>query len=239
MIESDSPLRSLPRNLPPRQVLFLDAIRLSAQMANISYRELSDIAQDLMERGEGRNIGDASSRAITHAYSFVDAANRLREVVPQMRGLKHNSEYELFIRGTRDIKNLRKVVQHLNQELRNITNRRTASMGTITWLGPSPSPVSPATSWILQCGSFYQDQMTFGPKIDLLTGVREGGIADICLTTSTVRVNLTQTYDCIGRFIRGIEGSVRDIPAPNGRFGSDVLMHFELTPVEAESDEEE
>ena len=131
------------------------------------------------------------------------------------------------------------MIQHLNRELDNIANRRTASMGTITWLGPSPSPVSPATSWVLQCGSFYQDQMTFGPKVDLLTGVREGGIADICLTTSTVRVNLTQTYDCIGRFIRGIEGSVRDVPAPNGRFGSDVLMHFELTPVEAESDEEE
>ncbi len=206
-------------------------------MADTSYRELSDIAQVLMERGESRDIGDAASRAITHAYSFLDAANRMREVVRSMPGLKHGPEYELFMRGTGDIEDLRDVVQHLNRELENIAHRRTASMGTITWLGPSPNAVSPATSWVLQCGSFYPDQMTFGPTMDLLTGVREGGIEDICLTTSTVRVNLTETHDRIGRFILAIEGPVRDIPAPNGRLGSDVLMHFELTPVESESDE--
>lgn len=192
-----------------------------------------------MQRTDDRDLGDAATHAITHAYSFLDAANRLREVVRSMPGLKHNHEYELFIRGTKNVEELRDVVQHLNRELKNIAQRRTASMGTLTWLGPSPSTDSPATAWILQCGSFYPEQMTIGPEMDLLTGVREGGVEDICLTTSVTRVNLTQTYDRIQRLIRGIKGAARNVPAEKGRLGSDVLMHFELMPVPDESQEED
>ena len=32
---------------------------------------------------------------------------------------------------------------------------------------------------------------------------------------------------------------VVDVPAPSGRLGSDVLMHFELTPVDPESEDEQ
>ena len=227
MLSPDSPLTSLPRDLPRRQILFLDAIRLSGQMADFAYRALVDTARRLMQRTDKPNPDDAT-RAITHAY--IDAANRLREVVRSMPGLKHNHEYELFMRGTNSVEQLRNVVQHLNQELKTIAERRTASMGTLSWLGPSPAPDCPATAWILQWGSYYPELRTVGSRIDLLTGVTEGGVEDICLTTSATRVDLTHTCDRIQRLIRAIEAAARKLPAKSGKLGSDVLMHFELRP---------
>ena len=232
MIAPDSTLRSLPRDLPPRQVLFLDAMRLSAEMAGLAYDALYSIALQLTERGPGSGLGNLSVGALAHTYAFIDAANRLREIARSMPGLKHNQEYELFMRGTTDVEGLRDVVQHLNRELQNIATRRTAAMGTITWLGPSPAPNAPASAWVLQTGSFYPGQMTYGPEMDFSAGLKEGTIADLSLTTSAVRVNLSDVHGRIERLMRSLEGAVREHPAEKGRLGSDVLMSFEARPVD-------
>jgi hypothetical protein len=41
MIAQDSPLRTLPAELPPRQILYFDALRLSAEMVQAAYEQLA------------------------------------------------------------------------------------------------------------------------------------------------------------------------------------------------------
>lgn len=232
MLAADSPLRRLPADLPRRQVLFTDALRLSAEVAGLSYDSLEALLRSLVG-GQG---GDANKgvaiEAIADAYSVVDAANRFREVLRVFPSLKQNEVFKLFIRQTAPVETLRDVVQHLNGELANIAAQQSSALGTITWLGPSPHERAPPTAWILQPGSFYPGQATFGPMMDLEAYLGPGEVRQIHLVTSDVRVNLSDVIDRIRTMIRSLEPSVREHSGGKELLGSDVLMHFEFTPKE-------
>ena len=82
MLSPDSPLRKLPRKLNRQQVMFTDALRLSAEMASYSYKNLERILKALVENNQTINIKKgAAIEAIVYAYGVIDASNRFREVL--------------------------------------------------------------------------------------------------------------------------------------------------------------
>jgi len=230
MLSADSPLRRLPVDLPRRQVMFTDALRLSAEMAAISFQNLKDLLKTLVVEKRRDGVKGVAVEAIVHAYGVVDAANRFREVLRSFPGLKQNAVFQLFIRQTAAVESLRDVIQHLNGELRSIGEQQSAPLGTITWLGPSPNEESPPTAWILQPGSFYRGQVTFGPMMDLEARIPLGEISQVHLVTSGVRVDLSDAVERIRIMITSLEPSVREHASGKELLGSDVLMHFALTP---------
>ncbi len=230
MLSADSPLRRLPVDLPRRQVMFTDALRLSAEMAALSFRNLEDLLKTLVVEKRRDRVKGVAVEAIVHAYGVVDAANRFREVLRSFPGLKQNAVFQLFIRQTAAVESLRDVIQHLNGELRSIGEQQSAHLGTITWLGPSPNEESPPTAWILQPGSFYRGQVTFGPMMDLEARIPLGEIRQVHLVTSGVRVDLSDAVERIRIMITSLEPSVRENASGKELLGSDVLMHFALTP---------
>ena len=73
MLSTDSPLRRLPVDLPRRQVMFTDALRLSAEMAALSFQNLKDLLKTLVVEKRRDGVKGVAVEAIAHAYGVVDA----------------------------------------------------------------------------------------------------------------------------------------------------------------------
>jgi len=231
MLSPESPFRRLPVNLPRRQVMFADALRLSAEMAAYSYQNLERLLKDLVLRDRTEQIEGATIQAIVNAYGVIDAANRFREVLRRFPGLKKNAVFRVFKRATASVEALRNVIQHINSELHDIGDKKSSALGTLTWLGPSENNDSPPTAWILQPGSSYPGEITHGPMIDLDAQVAPGEISQIHLVTSGARVDLPDVIKRIGSMIKSLEPSMKEQSSGKELMGSDALMHFSLTPI--------
>ena len=140
------------------------------------------------------------------------------------------------MRQTKDVKKLRNIVQHLNRHVDRIAQEGWAALGTLTWLGPSAVLDGPPTLYILQAGTLYAGQRTYGPLVDTYSSLPDGEIADISLATAGFKVNLSMIMDKLRSIIRSLEGPLEDFAAEKERFGSDVLFTFALTPVEENRD---
>lgn len=242
IIGSESPFRRMPVDMPRRQILYLDALRLSAEIAGTAFDRLHDLLTGITEERHAVLTGNSDQQgaaqahnavpAILDAYSMIDSVHRFRELLQVTPGLKHNAPFELFMRQTKDVRELRHIVQHLNREVDRIAQEGWAALGTLTWLGPSAVRDSPPSSYILQAGTFYAGQWTHGPMIDTYSSLPEGAIADISLLTAGLRVNLSTIMDNLRSITRSLEGPLGEFAAGKERFGSDVLLTFALTPVE-------
>jgi hypothetical protein len=102
IISDESPFRRMPVDMPRRQILYLDALRLSAEMAALAFDNLHTLLLGLCERRED-SLGDRAVRAILDAYSVIDAVHRFRQLLQATPGLKHNAAYELFMRHTKGV----------------------------------------------------------------------------------------------------------------------------------------
>ena len=237
MIAQDSPFRTLPAELPPRQILYFDALRLSAEMVQAAYEQLEAVLHRAMEMDTVK-LGSDSIGALLYAYAVVDAGNRFRDVFRVAPRLKHNEVYNLFMRSTENLEQLRDVVQHLNNELSQIGESRASALGTITWLGPSPATDAPPSCWTLQPGTSYPEQRTLGPLVDRLSYLPAGAVDQIVLRTSRVKVDLGEISRRVSSVIQSLEVPLREYAEGKPRLGSNRLVSFELTPVPS-SDEPE
>ena len=96
MLKKDSPLRRLPHGFSARQIVYFDALRLSAEIADQAYGELLTEVQALSRLLENPDGTRDPIGAVRHAWSFIDALHRFRAVLQQTPGVEHNHVYELF-----------------------------------------------------------------------------------------------------------------------------------------------
>src|SRR5437588_497539 len=80
ILRSDSAFRSLPRDLTRRQILFFDAVRLSAEMAAVSLQRLLGALGEISKQ-TGCDLEDRQISTLTDAWSIVDSIHRFRVVV--------------------------------------------------------------------------------------------------------------------------------------------------------------
>jgi len=231
IISTASPFRRIPVDLPRRQILYFDALRLSAEMAGLAFDHLGSLLISVCERESGP-VGDTAVRAILDAYSVIDSVHRFRQLLQVTPRLEHNAVLKLFLRQSKDVEDLRHIVQHLNRDVDRIVQEGLAALGTLTWLGPSLVSDGPPRSYVLQAGTSYPGQWTHGPVIDLWSSLPSGTIADISLATAGCKVNLSSIMKNLGSIVRSLERSLEEFAENKERFGSDVLLTFALTPVE-------
>ena len=227
IVADDSPFRRLSDRIPINQILFLDAIRLSTEMADQAYRRLYDLLFELTDEGK-KGI---AVPALSDAYTVVDSIYRYQGVLRSTPGIKHNEVFELFMRRTAGVEPLRHIVQHLNNQIRKIAADGWSALGTLTWIGPSVDPNGPGRMCILQPGTFYPSEKTVGPMVDLAATAPPGQIADISLTTSGVRVNLSHVIQALRENFKSLEVPVGEIDSEKGHRGSDALIRIDLIPV--------
>jgi len=228
-IDLGSPLRRLPTDLPRRQVLYLDALRVSFEMAVVGYDHLVAVLRTLMA-DTAPTLDGSQVDAIAYAWSVVDSLHRFRIVLTATPGIKHNHVYELFIRGTAGVESLRNAVQHISGELDQIAAQAQAPLGTLTWLGPSAAPNGPPTMFLLNVCTPYPGQLAFGPIVDLQSRLQEGTIANVKLSLSRSQLDITDAQNRLKSFVRSLAPAIATASADKPSFGADRLMRFQLIP---------
>ncbi len=233
LVSEDSPLRRLPATLPRRVILHLDGLRLCAEIIDLAYERLLTILRELCYQKlplTGRQIS-----VMSDAWVIIDATHRFRLVLAGTPGLKHNHVYELFMRSTATVEELRHVIQHLDNEVDRIAEGRQAVLGTLSWLAASPTPDAPPSAYALTVGSEYPDKITVGPMMDLWSTLPPDAIEQIEIALGMHKVDLSNVVGRVGTMIQSLVTPVAEYAEGKPALGSDRLMHFELRPVEHDS----
>jgi hypothetical protein len=133
------------RNL--KQILFKDGIRYSI---NIAFQSFSRLKFDLLaltkndyarrkkneEELTKEQTYELEISAISNAWQIIDSTNRLRELLRLAPNIKKkDTEYQLFLRKSDDIKHLRNNIQHLNSQIEAYIKNNIPVWGTLNWIG--------------------------------------------------------------------------------------------------------
>lgn len=126
-----------PTALPVATIHFLDAMRVSVEMAEAVnediQKRITDIEQSINAGGHlNRQL---AIRLTLPMWSFVDVTHRLRELVQQAPGLKQKlPKLQQFIRATESIEGLRHHVQHFRSGIAKMPEKSTPIWGVVSWV---------------------------------------------------------------------------------------------------------
>src|SRR5215813_5594421 len=117
LIPDDSPLRHLRNYFSREQALFFDGIRYAAEMADIAYWRLFDLLQEMSSLHDTELTTRQIATAMLDVWSVVDSVHRLRDLL-DVPGVPHDTWWQLFMRRTSDIADLRDEIQHQKDNAR-------------------------------------------------------------------------------------------------------------------------
>jgi len=142
LIPNDSPLRRVPTKLDRRTILYLDGVRFSFESFDLASLRLATTLDQLARlRDDNTDLNSLIVSATTDAWSMIDAAHRLRELLQQLPGLKKNQpELQLFLRRTAPVEDLRHFFQHFRTEIQAFAERSNMPLcETLSWAWTDPA----------------------------------------------------------------------------------------------------
>ena len=108
-----------------KQALFFDAIEFSFRMVQVVYQRLLQTCMKFSEEEIQNNSIDRPIEILMlDAWSIIDITNRLRTMLEKMPGLKHSTNYTLFMKKTKEIPDLRNYIQHLAEKTFKVINSK-------------------------------------------------------------------------------------------------------------------
>lgn len=226
LIPEYSSLRTPPENLTRRQVLFLDGIRYAVEMAHIAYSRLYDLLQ-LIAVSPTQPLSDDITRAMLDAWSVIDSAHRMRDLVAGMPGLPHSVWTRLLQERTSDIDELRNAVQHQRGEVDGLAEYGGQLWGYLSWAAVRDGQHT--GKWLmLTAGTYYAgDEWLFGGPVQLPFRVPNGRIG---LNAFGKRVYLGRTVEALIEAAKQLErdlddGKIRAVGQPGPkRTGVDMVV---------------
>jgi len=123
-----------------------DGLDLAVAIARLSYQRLVNDLNELsheywlrrntQERSMTQEVADTRRvSALSHAWQIIDSVYRLRRLVEATPGIEHDSQFNLFIRKTKDTKTLRDVHQHLHTAVPSeLVTHGIPTWGRLSWM---------------------------------------------------------------------------------------------------------
>ena len=130
-ITRDSALRKPPQPISERQIVLLDGIRYSADMAGVAIDRLWQQLcwMDSAEMVEPYQIAAAA----LDVWSIIDAAHRMLDLVENLPGLPNSNWRRIFHERVADALALRDVWQHQVGEAPAVVEQRGQAWGALAW----------------------------------------------------------------------------------------------------------
>jgi hypothetical protein len=229
IINEDSPLRRLPSALDHKQALFIEGIRYSIEMADLSHKRIQPTLYRLARLSHKASSALdplAFLSAFQDAWSMVDSIHRLRGLLNHMPGIRKSTPgYKVFRRRTAEIEDLRNVVQHLDTQINTIIDQGLPVWGVLSWVTVLDPDKHIVTSCSLVAGRTFRSQH---PMINPV-GKRIRLTADlITLTASTHSICLSEVMRDIEKLTSQMEEQFSkqfdDLPT----FPADLLVAIDL-----------
>lgn len=225
LLPEDTPLRTFTTPLSRKQVYILDGLRYSAEMAHIAYRRLSPMLQEISSNASTATVA-ASAEALHYAWSVIDSANRYRDLLANLPGLKQETWVQLLQRRTLETAALRDCVQHQIGEIDKLAVTGGQLWGYLSWVQFVDG--RPTPNWYMLTGGsdFVGDRWLFIGPVNLPFPVPADRIR---LNAFGRQVYLWRIVAALAVATKRLEGVVRDgslrlvgSPATERR-GSDVI----------------
>jgi hypothetical protein len=229
LIPMDSPLRKPPSSFSRQQVLFLDGIRYSAEMIRIAYERLwTQLNAITVPPPDNSDITtDDIARAMLDAWSIVDSANRLRDLVREFPGLPNTPWEHVFLANTVEVDALRNAVQHPETEIRRSLAEAGQLWGFLSWAQVRGGKFT--GKWIMMSAgaSFVGDAFYFIGPNKLPFVVPDGRVSLSAFGKKVYLGRILQqvvfAVEALGQDIKNSVIRTRDEPAVGRRGGDDVF----------------
>jgi hypothetical protein len=198
LIPPDSPLLKVPANVDRRTVLFLDGIRYSLHVFDLTAARLTSALQLLSDDDQPtEELATRIALAISDAWLLVDVVHRLRELLQQLPRLKKKEPtLQVFLRQTASIEPLRHFVQHFRTGIDTYAATGMPVWGTLAWVRDNPSTGEPE-NFSIAPGTFFHG--AFVPTCTFDT-VANKYVERVVLQAGKLSVDLASLYEAVYTF---------------------------------------
>jgi hypothetical protein len=230
LISDDSPLRRLPSDLNQKQKFYLDGIRFSIEIIDLTYTRLKETLYNLSNniRYNSKTNHLIYLSAIHDVWSLIDSLYRLRGLLQLCPGIKQKSPgMILFYNNIRNVELFRHSIQHLNTQINELIKLNLPVWGIITWTAVLNRTSNSVFSCAIIAGTIFHNQCSqiINPAgkelvipIDLIT-----------LTAGGHSICLSKVFDEINKLTKTLEAELakrfKDLPCA----GADLLLFVEFT----------
>jgi hypothetical protein len=228
-IDNDSPLRHLPADMTREQVLFFDSIRVTAEMADLSYGRLEAGLRriGLADPGDKGSLGTELVAAMHDAWSLVDSLHRLRGLFDRCPGLQKSTvTYKRFRHATNGITDLRNFAQHLNTAIADVAATDSPAWGTLNWLTILDRSSRLARATTIGLGSLFESSYTL---VDLAGRTSFGEIDAVTLYADSHKISLSEMPEVLALIVGSIEAGLREAVKGVPTLRSDLLLRANVT----------
>ncbi|WP_419569991.1 hypothetical protein [Rheinheimera sp.] len=150
ILSQDSILRKVPACLNPKQALFVDGIRHSAEIIELAYGRLVKVLTEIaIMPPEQQNVSAISASVFLDAWAIIDAIDRFRMLYQQMPGIsfpKPELCEPTFEDLTKPFRALRNVADHLAQRADSVISKKGTALGVLSWI--TLYEVNPPKIWL-------------------------------------------------------------------------------------------
>lgn len=119
-----------------RKVFYIDGLRYSFAMADVSARRLQEALDSIARRQAASDYSEHDvAAALLDAWTLVDMCHRVRELIQQTPGLsKREPAVQVFLRTTSQVEDLRHYVQHFRSGIATLPQPSTPLWGSLSWV---------------------------------------------------------------------------------------------------------
>lgn len=232
MLENDSILRNLPKNLDRKQILFLDGIRHAVELMNFSYVRLETTLSALADEGGGESAEGIFTTPFLDAWAIVDSIYRLGGLLKLMPGLNFEPLDEGrigFFERMQPIRKLRNVSDHLAERMDYVIAKNGTALGVLSWFTPAKNKKNTIRSCVILPGSLR----SHSPVYEQPVGIPNGNKSDqITLAAGEYSANLTDAVIDVNKKISQIEEALKrafeNNKSNSETLGLDILISLEI-----------
>lgn len=229
LITEDSPLRKLP-HCEPTQKLFLDGIRFTIEMVDLSFNRLCSAlwhASDTKQERQKKQIPPQLFGAVLlDAWSMIDSIERLRTLVQKMRGLKRTEPIRDFLKYTEKIRLFRNRLHHLNEDLAKGLYVGKPVLGSVSWVTYVDNDTPTLRIFVLTPGSLMRE---LGQLVNPMGNPIHPPMDLITLDAHGEQVSLTEQFKQVGSLIIPLENGIRKATGHLPQAGSDFLLSCDVS----------
>ena len=240
IIGENSPLRRLPL-LNRKQTLFLDGIRYSIEMADLSYCRLRETLYNMSinccNSLPNNHINTVS--AVLDAWSIIDSVDRLRGLLYLAKFVKKDSLPidDPLKQYMENVRLLRNSIQHIAQRIDMMISKNLTILGSLSWFTCTDSTEMRGVCCTLVAGTvIHNSEHPFvnpcGKNIELPVDL-------ITLSASGYSVCFSELMNYIRIMVKDFEDQLSQKTSELPKAGADFLVCVHIRPSEEQKDKQQ
>ena len=230
LILPDARLRNLPASIGDLHLVHLDGLTMSADMVGLAYHRLERLLAELSTTTERQAELRLFPQVFSDAWQVVDAAARFDRLIHRLDepfAVTLGNDFSATLETARRLRNR---LQHLDDDLGDITKEHAPVFGTLSWTHVDPHASPPVCQ--LQVASAASTRRGGLPIPDLSQIEYHTTIDCIELAGRRHRVSLTTLVTQIALAVVALEGRVAAVCGSDPRAPANVraILDFDTGP---------